>query len=89
MKFLSDKNIIHNDLALRNCWLDTGFKIKISDGALSQEFYPNCYTMIKGAIRPVKWSAIETLQEGLITTQSNVVSLITTFQSRMHDKQMF
>lgn len=74
MKFLSEKGIIHHDLALRNCWLDTNYQIKISDGALSQEFYPDCYSTIKGALRPVKWSALETLQEGLTTTQSNVWS---------------
>lgn len=73
MAFLSDKKVILQDLALRNCWLDAGFVLKLSDGALSQDFYPECYTSIKGAVRSVKWAAIETLQEGLITVQSNVV----------------
>lgn len=75
MKFLSDKKITLPDIALRNCWLDTNYTLKLSDSVLSQDFYPEAYANIKGAIRPVKWSAIETLQEGLITTQSNVVSV--------------
>ena len=53
--------------------LDSNFTVKLSDGALSQEFFADCYAFIRGSLRPVKWSAIETLQEGLCTTQSNVV----------------
>ena len=55
--------------------LDTNYVVKVGDGALSMEFYPENYTTIKGAVRPVKWAAIETLQEGLITSQSNVVCI--------------
>ena len=84
MNFLSENKIIHPDLALRNCWLDIGFTLKLSDGALSQEFFPDSYANIKGAVRPVKWSAIETLQEGLITSQSNVVSFINIIYLQFH-----
>ena len=48
------------------CSLDTKYQAKISDGALSQCFYPECYNT-------VRWAAIETLQEGLCTSHSNVV----------------
>ena len=54
--------------------LDTNYTVKVSDGALSLEFYPECYQAVYGTIRPVRWAAIETLQEGLGTSQSNVVS---------------
>ena len=57
------------------CRLDTNFTVKVSDEALSQEFYPECYHPVYGAIRPVRWAAMETLQEGLCTSQSNVVSV--------------
>ena len=47
--------------------------MRVCDGALSQEFYPECYHQVYGAVRPVRWAAIETLQEGLCSVQSNVV----------------
>lgn len=48
--------------------------MKVADEALAHEFYPECYYTLYGAVRPVRWAAIETLQEGLCTSQSNVVS---------------
>ena len=53
--------------------LDSNFTVRVCDGALSQEFYPECYHQVYGAVRPVRWAAIETLQEGLCSVQSNVV----------------
>ena len=52
---------------------DSNFTVRVCDGALSQEFYPECYHQVYGAVRPVRWAAIETLQEGLCSVQSNVV----------------
>ena len=54
--------------------LDTNHTVRVSDGALAQQFYPDCYYAVYGATRPVRWAAVETLQEGLCTAQSNVVS---------------
>jgi len=54
--------------------LDTNYEVKISDSALTQCFFPECYSTVRGTVRPVRWAAIETLQEGLCTSQSNVVS---------------
>ena len=56
------------------CRLDSGYVVKVSDGALAQQFYPECYYTLFGATRPVRWAAVETLQEGLCTVRSNVVS---------------
>ena len=53
--------------------LDSVYTVKISDGALAQQFYPECYYTLFGATRPVRWAAVETLQEGLCTVKSNVV----------------
>lgn len=47
--------------------------VRVSDGALAQQFYPECYYAVYGAVRPVRWAAVETLQEGLCTARSNVV----------------
>lgn len=48
--------------------------MKVSDGALAQQLHPECYYTLFGATRPVRWAAVETLQEGLCTSRSNVVS---------------
>ena len=57
--------------------LDEGYTLKLGDGALMSDFYPECYHVVYGAQRPVRWSALETLQGGLCTQQSNVVSIQT------------
>jgi hypothetical protein len=54
--------------------LDTGYTVKVSDGSLSQLFYPECYSYHRGTIRPVRWAAVETLKQGQCTSASNVVS---------------
>jgi hypothetical protein len=78
MNYLGEHSIVHPDLALRNCVLDSGCVVKISDGALAQQFHPECYYTLFGATRPVRWAAVETLQEGLCTVRSNVWSFAVT-----------
>lgn len=54
--------------------LDRDYTVKVTDGALAQHLYPECYYTLFGATRPVRWAAVETLQEGLCTSRSNIVS---------------
>lgn len=56
--------------------LDADFTVRLGDGALMSDFYPECYHVVYGAQRPVRWSALETLQGGLCTLPSNVVSVL-------------
>ena len=35
--------------------------LKLGHGALMSNFYPECYHIVYGAQRPVRWSALETL----------------------------
>ena len=60
--------------------LDSGFTLRLGDGALMSDFYPECYHVVYGAQRPVRWSALETLQGGLCTLPSNVVSVCVCLQ---------
>jgi len=53
--------------------------VKLGDGALMSDFYPECYHIVHGAQRPVRWSTLETLQGGLCTLPSNVVSILHVF----------
>ena len=61
-------------IAFSSFRLDTGYTVKVSDGSLSQLFYPECYSYHRGTIRPVRWAAVETLKQGQCTSASNVVS---------------
>ena len=48
------------------------------------DFYPECYHVVYGAQRPVRWSALETLQGGLCTLHSNVVRTMCYFISQKY-----
>jgi len=39
MRYISDKNVVHGDLALRNILLDANMNAKISDFGLSKNLY--------------------------------------------------
>ena len=49
--------------------------MKISDGALTPDLYPDLYHKVYGVKRPVRWSALETLTQGICGSKSNVVSI--------------
>jgi serine/threonine protein kinase len=74
MLFLYQNGIVHPDLALRNCYMDANFTVKISDGALTSDLYPDLYHKVYGVKRPVRWSALETLTQGICGSKSNVWS---------------
>ena len=71
---LDSECIVHSVWCLVYCRLDSECRVHVSDGALAQEFHPDCYHTVYGAVRSVRWAAVETLQEGLCTARSNVVS---------------
>ncbi|XP_070537672.1 tyrosine-protein kinase RYK-like [Ptychodera flava] len=64
MQYLGKLNIIHKDLATRNCVIDDNQNIKITDNALARDLFPQDYTCLgDNENRPVKWLAIESLIE--------------------------
>ena len=71
---LDSECMVHGVWCLVYCRLDSECRVHVSDGALAQEFHPDCYHTVYGAVRSVRWAAVETLQEGLCTARSNVVS---------------
>ena len=69
------KKVVHGDLAARNVLLSKNGVIKICDFGLSRTFYENCYyTKKSDVLLPVKWMAIESIENMIFSTQSDVWS---------------
>lgn len=54
--------------------IDSNFTVKVGDGALTYDLYPDFYHAVYGVRRPVRWAALETLTQGICEVKSNVVS---------------
>uniref|UniRef100_UPI00358F9335 discoidin domain-containing receptor 2-like n=1 Tax=Myxine glutinosa TaxID=7769 RepID=UPI00358F9335 len=75
MAYLASVNLVHRDLATRNCLVGTDLSIKVADFGLSRQLYSADYYRIKGrAVLPIRWLAWESLLQGKFTTASDVWS---------------
>ena len=77
MEFLSNKGIIHGNLAARNILIDDNFVAKVADFGLSQAFYQNAHDKIEDSSdMPWKWMALEYLEDyaACCTVKSDVWS---------------
>ncbi len=77
MSFLADNNVIHNDLAARNCLVTANLLVKIGDYGLSPQRYSSDYFVLEDgkAPVPVRWMSPEALKKETISTASDVWSL--------------
>ncbi|GCC18111.1 hypothetical protein chiPu_0020727 [Chiloscyllium punctatum] len=73
MKYLSSLNVVHRDLATRNCLVGNRCTIKIADFGMSRNLYSGDYYRIQGrAVLPIRWMAWESILLGKFTTASDV-----------------
>ncbi|XP_065347808.1 tyrosine-protein kinase Dnt-like isoform X2 [Cloeon dipterum] len=73
MRYLHRKQIIHKDIAARNCMIDGNFRIQIADNALARDLFPMDYHCLgDNDNRPIKWMAIEALNRHEFTTKSDM-----------------
>ncbi|KAA0187840.1 hypothetical protein HAZT_HAZT004998, partial [Hyalella azteca] len=64
--------VLHGDLAARNILLAENNIVKISDFGLSKSLYNYQYKANFKKPMPIKWMAIESLRDGIFSTQSDV-----------------
>lgn len=76
MEYLSSIQVVHGDLASRNCLLDEKLEIKIGDFGLSRQMYRTDYVTINDIYRPIRWMALECVnsKKPRFTTKSDVWS---------------
>ena len=62
LEYLFDLNIIHNDIATRNCLFYSDYTIKLTDCAMALSRYENEYWLCTNDNKiPLRWIAPESL----------------------------
>uniref|UniRef100_A0AAU0N4Q3 Receptor tyrosine kinase PVR2B1b n=1 Tax=Gecarcinus lateralis TaxID=6769 RepID=A0AAU0N4Q3_GECLA len=73
MDYLSNRKVLHGDLAARNLLLADDNVVKISDFGLSREMYKKDVYMKKGDdLMPIKWISLEAIRDRIFSVQSDV-----------------
>ena len=65
MSYLYSQQIIHGDLATRNCLISSTLAVKIADLGIGHDLYPNDYYDNGTQLLPIRWMAPELLVESL------------------------
>lgn len=73
---IHSNNLLHGDIATRNCWLTQGFNVTVGDNALSRDLFPNDYYCLgDNDNRPIKWMSLEALERRPVAVASDVWQL--------------
>lgn len=73
MSYLSRREVIHKDLATRNCVIEDSMQVKITDNALARDLFPMDYHCLgDNENRPVRWMALESLLNNDFSSASDV-----------------
>ncbi|XP_017294407.1 tyrosine-protein kinase RYK isoform X2 [Kryptolebias marmoratus] len=73
MSYLARREVIHKDLAARNCVIDDNMQVKITDNALARDLFPMDYHCLgDNENRPVRWMAMESLLNNDFSSASDV-----------------
>ncbi|XP_051161942.1 discoidin domain-containing receptor 2-like [Leptopilina boulardi] len=79
MKFLESKNLVHKDLAARNCLLGRNYTVKVTDIAMCSDLYKKDYSDIGGRpLAPIRWLSWESILLDRYTCPSTVWSFAVT-----------
>lgn len=62
MRFLESKNLVHKDLAARNCLVGRSYTVKVTDIAMCSDLYKKDYSDIGGRPpAPIRWLPWESI----------------------------
>jgi serine/threonine protein kinase len=80
MLHISDRGIVHRDLAIRNCLVARGNVLKISDMGLAREVdeQSEVYMATGGDPVPYRWTAVEAIEKLTYSEKSDVWSFAIT-----------
>ena len=70
--YLPNKGFVHRDLAARNILLGEDRVVKIADFGLLRHTYGDIYEVKNTKKLPIKWMALESLNNGTYTSKSDV-----------------
>ncbi|XP_065177637.1 probable serine/threonine-protein kinase DDB_G0267514 [Sycon ciliatum] len=74
LRHLEKRNIVHKDVATRNCVVLPNLEVRIGDAALSCDLYPNEYHYhfnFGHAKVPLKWMPLECIEDGHFSGSSD------------------
>ncbi|XP_076683005.1 discoidin domain-containing receptor 2 isoform X2 [Andrena cerasifolii] len=79
MRFLESKNLVHKDLAARNCLVGRSYAVKVTDIAMCSDLYKKDYSDIGGRPpAPIRWLPWESILLDRYTCSSSVWSFAVT-----------
>ena len=83
MKYLETLNVVHLDLATRNCLVGDLYTVKISDFGMSRPLHSADYYRIEGkAMLPIRWMAWESVL--LVNVHCSVFLLQSLIRENLH-----
>ncbi|CAL4062450.1 unnamed protein product [Meganyctiphanes norvegica] len=73
MAFLHHANVLHTDIAARNCMINSHLQLRLCDSGLSQDLFPGDYDVLPpDTARPIKWLAYEAIIGHIISSATDV-----------------
>ncbi|KAL0115773.1 hypothetical protein PUN28_010951 [Cardiocondyla obscurior] len=79
MRFLESKNLVHKDLAARNCLVGRSYTVKVTDIAMCSDLYKKDYSDIGGRPpAPIRWLPWESILLDRYTCSSSIWSFAVT-----------
>ena len=72
LAYLSSQQIVHKDVALRNCIRGHNGVVKVSSFGLGPQLYPEAYYQLGGQNLPLRWMSPEAINYNTLTTESDI-----------------
>ncbi|CAF3613319.1 unnamed protein product [Rotaria sordida] len=74
LRYLESENIVHRDIAARNCLIYPNYEIKLMNSAITSIQFQSHYFKINDYRLPIRWMAPETIANNEFSIQSDVWS---------------